>query len=92
MLATFSPSLAGWLFLSNLALTLKYVSTLLVHELEPKKWVFCSGGSTKHNITFQSPQGVYFLEKYDELPKLAACRWYFTDQNGPKGGSHENEF
>ena len=92
MLATFSPSLADWPFLSSLAPTLKYLSTLLVHELEPKKWVFRSGGSTKFNITFQSPQGVYFLEKYDELPKLVACRWYFTDQNGTKGESHENEF
>ena len=24
----------------------------IVHELEPKKWVFGSGGYTKHNIDF----------------------------------------
>ena len=41
------------------------------------------------------PQRVSFLEKYDELSELVAFGQklrYFTDQNGPKGGPHENEF
>ena len=45
----------------------------------------------KHNIDFQQPQGVYFLEKYDELSKSVSFGqnlWYFTDQNGPL----ENKF
>ena len=35
-----------------LMVLLKNPRTLLVHELEPKKWVFGSGGCTKHNIDF----------------------------------------
>ena len=34
-------------------------------------------------------------KKYDELSKSVAFGkkfGYFTDQNGPKGGAHENEF
>ena len=40
-------------------------------------------------------QGVSFLEKCDELFELVAFAQklrYFTDQNGPKGRPHENEF
>ena len=40
-------------------------------------------------------QGVYFVEKYDELSQSVASGQklrYFTDQNGPKRGPHENEF
>ena len=40
-------------------------------------------------------QGVYFLEKYDELCKLVDFDQklrYFTGQNGLKGEPHENEF
>ena len=40
-------------------------------------------------------QGVYFVEKYDELSQSVASGQklrYFTDQNGPKGGPYENEF
>ena len=43
----------------------------------------------------QSSQDVYFLGRYDELSKLVAFGQklkYFTDQNGPTGGPHENEF
>ena len=50
---------------------------------------------TKHKTDSWQPQGVYFLEKYDELSELVAfCEKmkYFTDQNGPKGGPIENEF
>ena len=60
-----------------------------------EKWAFGSDKWTKHNIDFQSHQGVYFLEKYDELSKSVAFGQkltYFTDQNGPKGGLHESEF
>ena len=41
-------------------------------------------------MDFYQPQGVYFLEKYDEMD-FAKLR-YFTDQNAPKGRPHENEF
>ena len=71
---------------------LKFV---LVSELEPKKWVFGSGGWKKRNIDFLLPQGVYFLEKHGELSELVAFAQklrYFTDQNGPKAGTHENRF
>ena len=60
-----------------------------------KMWVFGSCGWTKYNIDFQQPQGVYFLEKYDELSKSVAFGQkfrYFTGQNELKGGPHENEF
>ena len=46
----------------------------------------------KTNTDFQ---GVFFKEKYDKLFELVAFNQnlrYFTDQNGPKGGPHENEF
>ena len=36
-----------------------------------------------------------FLEKYDELSEWVNSGQklrYFTDQNGPKEGPHENEF
>ena len=51
-----------------------------------KKQVFGSGGWTKHNVYFQYPQGIHFLEKYDELSEMVAFGQklrYFTDQNGP---------
>ena len=34
------------------------------------------------------------MEKYDEPSKLVAFgqNMYFTDQNGPKGAPHGNEF
>ena len=60
-----------------------------------KKWVFGSGGWTKHNIDFWQPQGVYFLEKCGELSEWVAFGQklrYFTDQKRPNGGPHENEF
>ena len=44
---------------------------------------------------FLVPVGVYYLEKYDELSESVAFGqklMYFTDQNGLKGGPHENEF
>ena len=59
----------------------------IVHELIP---IFGSPYGKKHNMHFYQPQGVYFLEKYDEMD-FAKLR-YFTDQNGPKGRPHENEF
>ena len=68
---------------------------LIVHELEPKKWVFDSGRWTEHNINFWQPQAAYFLEKYDQLSESVAFGQklrHFTDQNRPKGGTHENEF
>ena len=73
---------------------MKYkVISFIVHELEPKKWVF-GDGWTNPNIDFQQPQDVYYLEKYHELSELVAFGQklrYFTDQNGPKERSHENE-
>ena len=60
-----------------------------------KKLAFGSGGQIKYNIDFQEHQGVCFLEKYDELSESVAFGeklWYFTEQNGPKGGPHENEY
>ena len=66
----------------------------IAHELEPKKWVFGSGGWAKYNINFQSPQDVYILEKYDGLSKQVPFGQklkYFTDRNGLKEGLHENE-
>ena len=60
-----------------------------------KKWVFSSGGWTKHNIDFQQPQGVYFLKNYNELSESVTSDKklrYFTDQNEPKVGPHENEY
>ena len=51
----------------------------IVHELEPKKWVFDSGEWTKHYIDF-----------CDVLPELVAFDQklrYFTDQTG-EGGDH----
>ena len=59
-----------------------------------KKWGFGSGRWTKHNTDFLYLQGVYFLEKYDELSGLVAFGQklrYFTDQNGLKH-EHEDEF
>ena len=55
---------------------------------------FGSGGWTKHNVDFYEPQGVYFLEKYDELFKLVVFgrKMYFTDQNGPKENHMEMNF
>ena len=44
---------------------------------------------------FSILQGVYFLEKYDELSEIVAFGQklrYVTDQNGLKRGPHENEF
>ena len=59
-----------------------------------KKWVFGSGGWTKHIIGgAHTPQRMYFPEKYDELSKSVAFgqkRRYFTDQNGQK--ENEDEF
>ena len=49
----------------------------------------------KHYIDFVVPQGVYYLEKSDELSESVAFGQklsHFTDQDGPKGGAHENEF
>ena len=59
-----------------------------------KKWLF-GDGWTKANRDFWQLQGVYFLEKYNELSELVAFGQrfgYFTDQNGTNGGPHENEF
>ena len=64
----------------------------IVHELDPKKKVFGSDWSTKHNIDCWSPQGVYFLEKCDELSESVALGQklrYFADQNGPAVGPDE---
>ena len=52
-----------------------------------KKWVFGSSGWTKHNIDFQYPQGVYFLEKWYELSEAVGFGQklrYFTDQKESK--------
>ena len=52
-------------------------------------------GVDKTNIDVQLTQGVYFLEKCDELSESVAFGQklrYFMDQNGPKGRRHENEF
>ena len=60
-----------------------------------EKCGFGSGGWTKQNIDFSSPQGVYFLGKYDELSESVTFgrkSKYFIDQNRPKGGPHENKF
>ena len=65
------------------------------NELEPKKWAFGYGGWTKDNTDSQKPQGVYFLEKCDELSEpvvFSQKLTYFADQNGPKWGQHQNEF
>ena len=73
----------------------KVYTSFIVHELEPKKWVFGSGGWAKDNIDFQQSQSVYFLERCGELSESVAFGKklrYFTDQNGAKGGPHENEF
>ena len=53
--------------------------SLIVHELEPKKWVFGSGRWTFRLLV---TSGVYFLEKYDELSESVAFGQklrYFTD-------------
>ena len=55
-----------------------------------KVLVFGSGRWIKHSMDFSSPQGTYFLEKYDQLPESEAFGQklrYFKDQNGPKGGN-----
>ena len=68
---------------------------LLVHELAPKKWVFGSGEWTKLDIDFYQSQGVYLLQKYNGLFESLASGQeliYFTDQNGPKMGPHQNKF
>ena len=58
-------------------------SSYKVPELETKKWVFGSGGWTKH---------IYFLEKYDELSESVVAfsqkLKYLLDQNGSEGGPH----
>ena len=62
-------------------------SSVIVHEMESKKSVLGSGGWIKHNIDFKSTEGIFFLEKYDELPASVAFGQklrYFADQNGPK--------
>ena len=44
---------------------------------------------------FSSLSSYYFLEKHDELSELVGFGQklrYFTAQNGPKWGPHENEF
>ena len=45
------------------------MSLVIVHELIP---YFDSTRTTKHNMDFWSPQGVYFLEKYDGLSESVA--------------------
>ena len=51
---------------------MKYkVISFIVHELEPKKWVF-GDERTKPNTGFQQLQDIYFLEKYDELSELVS--------------------
>ena len=53
-----------------------------------KKWVLAPSEWTKRKIDFQEPQGVYFLEKCDDLSESVAFGQelrYFTDQNGQKG-------
>ena len=49
--------------------------------------------SLKNGYSAAAVQGVYFLEKYDEMSKSVALGQqlrYFTDQNGPQWGPHEN--
>ena len=68
--------------------------SFIIHELEPKKIGIWLQRKNKKNIDFQQPQDVEFVEKYEELSELVAFDQklrYFTDQNGPNGGSHENE-
>ena len=59
----------------------------VVHELEPKKLIFGSGGWTELSesvvlSSYELSESVVFSQKLR----------YFTDQNGPKVGPHENEF
>ena len=54
-----------------------------------KKWKFGFDGWTKDNIDFSWPQGIYFLENYDELSEPVPFDQklrYFTDQSKPNGG------
>ena len=63
----------------------------MVHELEPKKWVFSPGGWTKFLVTsgsLLSWKVCWAAQIGSFWPKLR----YSTDQNGPKGGPHKNEF
>ena len=49
---------------------MKFSSTFsIAHELEPKKWVFCSSGKTKHDIFLLTSEGAYFLEKFERIWK-----------------------
>ena len=40
-----------------------------------RNWIFGSGGWTKHNISFESPRRVYYLEKYDDLRNFWTSRF-----------------
>ena len=59
----------------------------VVHELEPKKWIFGSGGWTE-----LSESVVLSSNELSESVVFSQKLRYFTDQNGPKVGPHENEF
>ena len=43
-----------------------------------RNWIFGSGGWTKHNISFESPRRVYYLEKYDDLRNFWTSRFLQT--------------
>ena len=67
----------------------------LVHELEPKKMGIWLRWVDKTIWSFTNLRVFLFLENCDELSEWVAFGQklrYFTDQKGPKGGPHENEF
>ena len=55
---------------------------------------YLASAGKQNIIQIFSNLDVYFLEKYNELSKsiVFGQKMYFTDQNGPKGGPHGNEF
>ena len=66
-----------------------------VHDVEPKKIGTLLWQVDETSNRFLITLVVYFLEEYGELSKsvdFGQKLSYFTDQNGPKGEPHENEF
>ena len=86
----YTPNTENFHFKSGIIRTRKF-QIHKVHEMIP-----FSGSlrETKYNMDFQQPQGVYFLEKYDELSQSVAFRQKlrnFTEWT--KGREpHENKF
>ena len=68
---------------------MKFSSTTnIVHELEPKKWIFGSSGWAKHNIV----SGCLLSDQLSKSVVFGGKLRYFTDQNRPEGGPHANKF